>query len=125
MTEFKESPVHIDTLENLIEEELSKVNFAVTRNYIKNRYEKERLRTNKKITDTIFAKDIQNQNANLDEFSFGRPYPDGVSSVIMKDYALNHLMSEMSRLNHENNEIYIHDLDHYAVRRPQLFVDTF
>lgn len=32
-----------------------------------------------------------------------------------KDYALNYCMSEMSRNNHLNNEIYIHDLDSYAI----------
>ena len=32
-----------------------------------------------------------------------------------KKYALDNLISRKSRLNHENNEIYIHDLDAYAV----------
>ena len=35
--------------------------------------------------------------------------------VVMKDYALYNCMSEMARNNHLNNEIYIHDLDSYAV----------
>ena len=33
----------------------------------------------------------------------------------MKDYALNYIVSPMARENHLNNEIYIHDLDSYAV----------
>lgn len=33
----------------------------------------------------------------------------------MRNYALNHCMSTMAKENHLNNEIYIHDLDHYAV----------
>ena len=33
----------------------------------------------------------------------------------MKDYALNYIVSDMARENHLNNEIYIHDLDAYAV----------
>jgi ribonucleoside-triphosphate reductase len=32
-----------------------------------------------------------------------------------KNYALTQIVSEMARKNHENNEIYIHDLDSYAV----------
>ena len=32
-----------------------------------------------------------------------------------KQYALDNLISPMARQNHENNEIYIHDLDAYAV----------
>ena len=33
----------------------------------------------------------------------------------MEDYALRNCISEMARNNHLNNEIYIHDLSHYAV----------
>jgi len=33
----------------------------------------------------------------------------------MKSYALEHLISTKARHNHNNNEIYIHDLDAYAV----------
>lgn len=33
----------------------------------------------------------------------------------MREYALNNLLSKTAKENHENNEIYIHDLDHYAV----------
>lgn len=33
----------------------------------------------------------------------------------MKDYALNYCVSDMARRNHENNEVYIHDLSAYAV----------
>jgi len=32
-----------------------------------------------------------------------------------KKLALEHLVSPMARANHENNEIYIHDLDAYYV----------
>ena len=33
----------------------------------------------------------------------------------MKQYALDYIISPMARDNHINNEIYIHDLDSYAV----------
>ena len=33
----------------------------------------------------------------------------------MKQYALDYCMSEKSKANHLNNEVYIHDLDHYAL----------
>ena len=36
-------------------------------------------------------------------------------SELMKDYALNYIVSPMAKENHLNNEIYIHDLDAYAV----------
>ena len=34
---------------------------------------------------------------------------------MMKQYALDYCMSKLSKNNHLNNEIYVHDLDHYAV----------
>ena len=37
------------------------------------------------------------------------------NSVVLKEYALYNCMSKKSRENHQNMEIYIHDLDHYAV----------
>ena len=33
----------------------------------------------------------------------------------MKNYALEHLISSKAKRNHVNNEIYIHDLDNYAI----------
>ena len=57
---------------------------------------------------------IDNQNANVDEHSFGGRRGE-FDSVIAKQYALDNCMSKMARENHLNNEIYIHDLDAYAV----------
>jgi len=66
------------------------------------------------IAEKIDASNVQNQNANVDEKSFGGRRGEA-SSTLMKQYALDYCMSEMSRNNHLNNEIYIHDLDAYAV----------
>lgn len=60
------------------------------------------------------AKEIQNQNANVDEASFGGRMGEA-NRLVMKRFALDNCMSKMSRQNHLNNEIYIHDLDSYAV----------
>ena len=57
---------------------------------------------------------IDNQNANVDERSFGGRRGE-FDSVISRQYALDNCMSKMARENHLNNEIYIHDLDAYAV----------
>lgn len=57
---------------------------------------------------------IDNQNANVDEASFGGRKGEA-DSVIFKQFALDNCMSEMSRNRHLNNEIYIHDLDSYPV----------
>ena len=66
------------------------------------------------IKEKIEASDVQNQNANMDEHSFGGRMGEA-RSELMKDYALNYIVSPMARENHLNNEIYIHDLDAYAV----------
>ena len=57
---------------------------------------------------------IDNQNANIDERSFGGRRGE-FDSVVLKQFALDNCMSRMSKENHLNNEIYIHDLDSYAL----------
>lgn len=66
------------------------------------------------ISEKLEATNIENQNANLDERSFGGRMGEA-NRVVTKEYALKYCMSEMARNNHLNNEIYIHDLDSYAV----------
>ena len=66
------------------------------------------------IGEKIQASNIQNQNANVDERSFGGRKGEA-DSELMRTYALDNCMSEMARNNHLNNEIYEHDLDNYAV----------
>ena len=68
----------------------------------------------KAVKKKISADDVQNQNANIDEYSFGGRIGEA-SRLLTKSYALDYCMSEMSKNNHLNNEIYIHDLDSYAV----------
>ena len=66
------------------------------------------------ISNKLNGKDIQNQNANVDEASFGGRIGEA-ASLMDKRFALEFCMSDMARENHLNNEIYIHDLDSYAV----------
>lgn len=68
----------------------------------------------KSIKEKLTASNIQNQNANIDEKSFGGRVGEA-SDTVLKQYALDNCMSEMSRNNHLNNEIYTHDLNSYAV----------
>lgn len=68
----------------------------------------------KRVRDKVSASDIENQNANVDEKSFGGRF-GAVASEVLKEYALDELMSDMARQNHLNNEIYVHDLDHYPL----------
>ena len=68
----------------------------------------------KDISEKLNANNVQNQNANVDEKSFGGRVGEA-SDTVLKKYALDNCMSEMARNNHLNNEIYIHDLNSYAV----------
>ena len=68
----------------------------------------------KTFVEKLMANNVQNQNANVDEYSFGGRRGEAMNEM-MKDYALTYLMSETARNNHLDNEIYTHDLDSYAV----------
>jgi len=66
------------------------------------------------IKEKLQASNVQNQNANVDEHSFGGRKGEA-DSVLMKEFALDNCMSKKSKTRHMNNEIYIHDLDNYAI----------
>lgn len=66
------------------------------------------------VNEKLSASNVQNQNANVDEHSFGGRIGEA-ADVVMKKIALDYCVSKMAKNNHLNNEIYIHDLSHYAV----------
>ena len=110
-----DEPIEIDILEDVIEKKLMEAQgYEVAKRYITYRYEKERVRMNKSLTEKLTASNVQNQNANVDEFSFGGRIGE-TASFVAKQYALDHLISKKHVYNHVNNEVYIHDLDAYAV----------
>lgn len=91
----------------------------VAKTYIRYRYKREIVRNSqddfiKAFSEKINGLAIENQNANVDEMSFGGRVGAG-SDLQMKKYALDYCVSDMARRNHQNNEIYIHDLSAYAV----------
>lgn len=110
-----DEPIDIDVLEDIIEKKLMEASgYEVAKKYITYRYEKERVRLNKSLTEKLTASNVQNQNANVDEFSFGGRMGE-TASFVTKGYALENLVGKKTRHNHNNNEVYIHDLDAYAV----------
>ena len=117
---IQEQQLTVEDIQDLVEKGLmSTKRKDVARRYITYREERARVRNwNTKMMDRVAIKleatDVQNQNANVDEYSFGGRRGEA-DSVILKQYALDNLMSEMARNNHLNNEIYIHDLDSYAL----------
>ena len=115
-----ETEVDVDDIHSMIEQYLMKYNFFnASRAYIQCRYRKALKREQNErllagISEKLSASNVQNQNANLDEHSFGGRLGEA-NRYVVKDYALNFCMSKKSKMNHLNNEIYIHDLDSYAV----------
>ena len=79
--------------------------------------EKERFKK-LEITNLIHQKlsgsNIENQNANVDEKSFGGRIGE-TDSALLKEMALDYYISPKIAKKHKNNEIYIHDLDRYVV----------
>lgn len=91
----------------------------IARAYIRYRHKSEMARKQyKDLMDTIGEKlsaaNVQNQNANVDEYSFGGRMGE-MNSAVARKYALDYIVSPMARENHLDNMIYIHDLDAYAV----------
>lgn len=66
------------------------------------------------VGEKLSGSNIENQNANVDEHSFGGRMGEA-TRIVTKKFALENLVSPMAKANHENNEIYIHDLDSYAI----------
>lgn len=113
-------PFSVEEIQDLVENGLmSTKRKDVARAYIKYRNERDVVRTQKselrkKVKEKLAAANVQNQNANVDEHSFGGRIGEA-SGEVMRDVALHDIMSEMAKENHFGNMIYVHDLDSYAV----------
>lgn len=110
----------VEEIQNYVENELmatdrkdvarAYINYRYLRNIARNHYKELMDSVGEKLT----ASNVQNQNANVDERSFGGRISEA-ADVVSKHYTINYLLSDMSKNNHINNEIYIHDLNSYAV----------
>ena len=112
--------IAVEEIQDMVEDNLMASNRKdVARAYVRYRYKKEVARNySDEFVDAIGKKlkaiNIQNQNANVDEHSFGGRIGEATEHL-MKQYALDFCISPKAKDNHLNNEIYIHDLGHYAV----------
>lgn len=116
----KDDIISVEEIQDKVEKKLMASNCKdVAKEYVRYRYKQEMARNDYKdlmnsVSEKLSAKNVKNQNANVDEKSFGGRIGEA-TNLVMKKYALEYCMSDMARQNHLNNEIYIHDLDHYAV----------
>ena len=110
----------VEEIQDVVEEKLMASNRKdVARAYIIYRNNRTKVRERntqlmRDVSEKLMAANVQNQNANIDEKSFGGRMGEA-NDAVMKKYALDYCMSDMARNNHLNNEIYIHDLNSYAV----------
>ena len=117
--EGKES-ASVEEIQNFVEAALMYDNhYSVASHYI--RYRDERTREREKNSAImklrqakLQGKDISNQNANVDERSFGGRKGEA-DAVLLKEDALNYYMSANHAKNHRKNRIYIHDLDSFIL----------
>ena len=110
----------VEDVQDLIEDYLMRSERKdVAKSYIRYRYKKEVARHYSNdfidaIKEKLNASNVQQQNANVDENSFGGRTGEA-GEVMTKQLALDYIVSPKARENHLNNEIYIHDLGAYYV----------
>ena len=110
----------VEEIQDLVEKKLMASKYKdAAKNYMNYRYLRTMARSQYKelmdsIAEKLSAKNVQNQNANVDEASFGGRMGEA-NDVVTRKYALEYIVSPKTKANHENNEIYIHDLNAYAV----------
>lgn len=117
---IKKQSMGVEDIQDIVENKLMQSSRKdAAREYII--YRNERTKTRERnsdfmqnVSEKLFAKNVENQNANVDEHSFGGRI-GAASDELQKKYALDYIVSPMARRNHLNNEIYIHDLNSYAV----------
>lgn len=115
-----EKNISVEKIQDWVEEYLMRSERPdVARAYIRFRYKQETARKYRNdfieaIKEKLRADDVQNQNANVDEHSFGGRTGEA-ASLVTRTLALDYIVSSMAKNNHLNNEIYIHDLDSYFV----------
>ena len=120
LVEKSSTPISVEAIQDCVEDFLMRSERRdVARSYIRYRYKKEVARNYSNdfvdaFAGKLKASNVQNQNANVDEHSFGGRMGEA-TELMTKQYALDFCVSPMARANHLNNEIYIHDLGSYAV----------
>lgn len=112
--------ITVEEIQDLIVAKLKQNNLTdVAKKYVSYRNKRTRERDKKsefrkQVNEKLKANNVQNQNANVDEKSFGGRTGEA-GDILLKTIALDEYISELARNNHNNNEIYIHDLNSYVV----------
>lgn len=112
--------ITVEEIQDIIENKLMASNRKdVAKSFILYRNNRTKIRERKTkmmldVAEKLRADNVQNQNANVDEKSFGGRVGEA-SDTVLKQFALDNCLSEKAKNNHINNRIYTHDLASYPV----------
>lgn len=111
--------VGVEQIQDIVENKLMSKYPEVAKSYIKYREKRNVIRERKtesmkQIETVLNCTDVQNSNANIDEYSFGGRKNEA-ANVIQKEYALNYLIDPEIAEAHRKGALYIHDLSEYAI----------
>lgn len=109
--------VKIEKIQDLVEKELTKVNWEVGRSFILFREQRAKARFLREDTIQMMeakysGKAWDRQNANIDGLSFDGKAGEAYG-VYDKEFALNYMITPKYAKNHRDMLVYIHDLDNY------------
>lgn len=116
----KTEEITVEEIQDVIQKELITSNkYDVVESFILYRRKRQETRESKSelvgnIKKALNASDIQNQNANVDEASYGGRFGEA-ARVASKYDAMKNWVSKKARKNHEDGFVYIHDLDSYSI----------
>lgn len=100
---LENEPIPVEKIQDIVEDKLmASKRKDVAKAFILYRNDRSRIRESKTqlmkdITEKLMATNVQNQNANVDEKSFGGRVGEA-SDAVLKKYALDNCMSEMAKI---------------------------
>ena len=120
ITNLNKEEISVEQIQDIVEDILIQFNFSeIAKKYITYRYEHNKVRNKltlleSEINEALNCTNVQNSNANVDENSFGGRRLTA-ANILLKDLALEKLISKEVSQAYKDNYIYIHDLDSYAL----------
>lgn len=119
----KNDIVKVEEIQDIVEQELSKVSPQVAKEYIIYRYQRNVARDSKSALTQIYMNltskkssdmDLKRENANINsDTAMGMMLKFGAEAS--KEFCLNHLIKPKYARMHRNGDIHIHDLDFYPM----------
>lgn len=119
----KNDTVKVEEIQDIVEQELSKVSPQVAKEYIIYRYQRNVARDSKSALTQIYMNltskkssdmDLKRENANINsDTAMGMMLKFGAEAS--KEFCLNHLIKPKYARMHRNGDIHIHDLDFYPM----------